>query len=335
MQGRRQVRGRSAGRRKVLAGILLTPIAAAIEAFAQASARVPIVGVIRASAFDPDDPSRPILQQAFREAGYEDGRTVKIDQRYAAGRLEAMPQIAASLVDQRVDIILTANEPALRAAKQATSTIPIVFMAWDYDPLASGLIESLRRPGGNVTGVSMLQVQLLEKRLEVLKEALPGTRRVLAFWDSFSRNQLAALPPAARSLGLELRPVEIGSITDLGNLLRATKRTGDAGMFLFSPVIYSNRAQVAAEALKAGLPSMFPEEWYVRPGGLLSYGPDIGEVMHRVAYMVDRILKGASPGALPVEQVSKFRMAVNLKTAKAIGVKIPESVLFRADEVIR
>jgi putative ABC transport system substrate-binding protein len=310
-------------------------MAAAIEVYAQASSRVPVIGLIRGSSFNPDDPSRPLLLQAFREVGYEDGRTVKINQRYAAGRVEVLPQIAATLVDEKVDVILTANEPALRAAKQATTSIPIVFMAWDYDALASGLIDSLNRPGGNVTGVSMLQPQLLEKRLELLKEAVPGTRRVLAFWDAFSRKQLEALAPAARALGLELRPVQIRDISGLGNVLRATKRSGDAGIFLFSPAVYANRAQVAAEALKVSLPAIFPEEWYVPPGGLLSYGPDIGEVMQRVAYMVDRILKGSSPGALPVEQVSKFRMAVNLKTAKAIGVRIPESVLLRADEVIR
>ncbi|MGH8677085.1 MAG: ABC transporter substrate-binding protein, partial [Burkholderiales bacterium] len=260
---------------------------------------------------------------------------IQLDSRYAEGRRERLPEIAAELVEEKVDVIITANEPALRAAKQATTTIPIVVLAMDYDPLASRLIDSLSRPGGNVTGVSLLQTQLLGKRLEILKEALPRTRRVIVFWDSFSRKQLKDLEPAARTLNVQLSPVEVPSNADFTALFRRAKEKADAGMFLFSPAFFLPRAKIAVEARRAGLPTMFQEPWYTAAGGLLSYGPDITEALRRVAYFVDRLLKGAKPSDLPVEQITKFHLAVNLKTAKALGVRIPESVLMRADEVIR
>ncbi len=230
---------------------------------------------------------------------------------------------------------MTPNEPGLRAAKQATNTIPIVFLAWDYDPLAAGLIESLSRPGGNVTGVSLLQTQLTGKRLELLKELIPTARRVMVFWDSFSRNQLGELEPAAHALNIEVRLVEVRDVRGFADLLRQERQGADAGMFLYSPTFFLPRASLAAEALKAKLPTVFQEPWFTTAGGLLSYGPDLTEAMRRVTYLIDRLLKGSKAAELPVEQISRFHLAINLKTARALGVRIPESMLVRADELIR
>jgi putative ABC transport system substrate-binding protein len=277
----------------------------------------------------------PPLLRAFRELGYEEGRNIRIDSRYAKGRKERIPQIAAELVADKVDIILTPNEPALRAAKQATATIPIVFLAWDYDPLAAGLVESLSHPGGNVTGVSLLQTQLMAKRLELLKETLPNARRVIVFWDSFSRRHLEEIQSTARTLNMELYPVEVRNPAAFGDLIREHRHRADAALVLYSAAFFLPRATIAAAALKAGLPTVFQEPWFTTAGGLLSYGPDLGEAMRRVAYLIDRLLKGSAPSALPVEQISKLHLAINLKTAEALRVRIPESVMFRADEVIR
>ncbi len=216
----------------------------------QQPARVPVIGMIRGSSFDPNDPSIPPFLQALHEFGYEDGQNIKIKSRYAEGHRERLPQIATEFVDEYVDVITTANEPALRAAKQATATIPIVFLAWDYDPVASGLIDSLSRPGGNATGVVLLQTELMGKRLELLKEALPGTHRVMVFWDSFSRKQLEELEPAARSLNIQLWPIEVRNPSEIGNTFRQGRQKADAGMFLYSPAFFVPRVRIADEARK-------------------------------------------------------------------------------------
>jgi putative ABC transport system substrate-binding protein len=277
----------------------------------------------------------PSFLQELRDLGYEDGRNIKIDSRYAEGRRERIAQIATEFVEEKVDVIMTPNEPGLRAAKQATDTIPIVFLAWDYDPLAAGLIQSLSRPGGNITGVSLLQTQLTGKRLELLKELMPNVRQVMVFWDSFSRNQLLELEPAAQALNIQVRLVEVRDVGRFSDLLRQERHGADAGMFLYSPRFFVPRASLAAEALKAKLPTVFQEPWFTTAGGLLSYGPSLGEAMRRVTYLIDRLLKRSKAGDLPVEQISKFHLALNLKTARALGVRIPESILVRADEVIR
>ena len=322
-------------RRNALLALSIAPLALWRAAGAREPGRIPVVGIVRGSAFDPNDPSRPPFMQGLRELGYEDGRNIKIESRYAEGHAERIPSIAAKFVEDKVDIIMTPNEPALRAAKAVTKTIPIVFLAWDYDPLAVGLIDSLSRPGANVTGVSLLQTQLMAKRLELLKETLPTTRRVLVFWDAFGRKQLEELEPAARALNIELRSVEIRNVTTFSELLGQYRPRADAAVFLYSPALFVPRANVAAAALQVGLPTVFQEPWFTTAGGLLSYGPDLSEAMRRVTYLIDRLLKGTPPAALPVEQIAKFHLAINLKTAKALGIRIPETVMVRADEVIQ
>src|SRR5262245_4990331 len=246
-------------RRAALQGCLLLPLALSKGALGRESGRMPIVGIVRGSAFDPNDPSMPPFLEGLRAVGYENGRNIKIDSRYAEGHRERIPLIAAQFVEEKVDVIMTPNEPALRAARQATSTIPIVFLAWDYDPLALGLIESLSRPGGNVTGVSLLQTQLTGKRLQLLKELIPAARRVIVFWDPFSRNQLDQLEPAAQTLNIQLRLVEVRNVEAFSELLRDVRPGADAGMFLYSPAFFVPRARLTAEVLKAKLTTVFQE----------------------------------------------------------------------------
>ena len=322
-------------RRLVVCSLLLAPYLLAVATGANAADRVPVVGVIRSSVYDPKDPSIPPARKALQELGYEEGHNIRLDIRYADGDREQIRQIAEKFVEEQVDVIVAPSEPALRAAKQATSSIPIVFMAWEYDPVAARVIDSLSRPGANVTGVSSVQGPLLGKRLELLKEALPATRRVAVFWDAYSRGQLVELQRPARALGIQIRALEVKSGADLSLMLRRAKKEADAGFFLFSPTFFSLREQIAAETRQVKLATAFQESWFAAAGGFLSYGPDINEATRRVVYLIDRLLKGSKVSDLPVEQVVKFHLVINLKTAEELGVAVPESVRLRADEVLR
>lgn len=332
---RRSMNDEMMTRRLTLRCLLIAPYLLGPAARVRSADRVPVVGAIRTSGYDPKDPSVPPILKALRELGYEDGRNLRLDVRYAEGDRARIPGIAEALVADRVDVIVAGSEPALRAAKQATSSIPIVFLAWEYDPVASGVIDSLSRPGSNVTGVSSLQAPLLGKRLELLKETLPATRRVGVFWDSFSRGQLIDVEGPALALDIQVRPIEVKSSSELSRALSRAKEETDAGLFLFSPMFFQLREKIASEAKRVKLPTAFQEAWFTAAGGLLSYGADINEAMRRVAYLIDRLLKGSRPSDLPVEQIAKLHLAVNLKTAEDLGVTIPQSVLLRADEIIR
>ena len=247
-----------------------------------------------------------------------------------------LPGLAEELVRLKVDAIVAGTEASVRAAKKATGTIPIVMVMYDYDPVASGLIDSISRPGGNITGIFPRHSDLVGKRLELLKEAVPRLSRVAVFWDAYSRRQLDELEPAARSLGVQLQLIELRAPYDFEMAFKAVKqKKAGAVMFLFSPVFYVQRARIAALALKNGLPTVFQNHEYVEDGGLLSYGPSRVDTFGRAPYFIDRLLKGAKPADLPIEQPTKFKLVVNLKTAKALGIKVPESILLRADEVIR
>jgi putative ABC transport system substrate-binding protein len=198
------------------------------------------------------------------------------------------------------------------------------------------LIDSLNRPGGNITGVFTRQSDLVAKRIELLKESLPDVSRIAVFWDSFGRGQLDELKPAARLLGVHLEPVQLQAPYDFKRAFNdAKKRRAGALMVLFSPVFNTEHARITALAIENRLPGIYQERYFVESGGMLSYGPDPGDAFGRAAYFIDRLLKGAKPADLPVEQVSKFKLVVNLKTAKTLGVTIPESIMVRADEVIR
>jgi putative ABC transport system substrate-binding protein len=309
--------------------------ATAPTAGAQQRGSVPILGVLRTSSFVANDPSTEALKRALREIGYVEGQNINLVGRFAEGQLDRLPQLAQDLVQLKVDVILAPNHAAVRAAKQATATIPIVMVLYDYDPVASGLIQSLSRPGGNVTGIFSLQPELGGKRLELLKETLPGLSRVAVFYDANSKRSLEQLEAAARSLGLHLQPIELQSPDQLPAAFKSARGKAGAAMILYSPMIYAERARIGALALKTGLPTMAQERDFVEAGALMSYAPDRDAVLSRAAYFIDRILKGVSPGSLPVEQASKFKLSINLKAAKGLKLTIPQSVLLRADEVIR
>jgi ABC-type uncharacterized transport system substrate-binding protein len=219
---------------------------------------------------------------------------------------------------------------------QATSTIPIVAILPDHDPVASGLIDSFNRPGGNITGLTVRSTLLAGKRLELLREILPGLSRVAVFWDPFVRTEVKELEIAAHSLGIQLQLVEVKAPYDFDAAFRAAKRQkAGAVMMLSSPQVYIRRVQLGALALKHKLPADAPFRDLTEAGGLMSYSTDVMDGFHRAAYFIDRLLKGAKPGDLPIEQTATIKFVVNLKTAKALGIRIPQSILVRANEVIR
>jgi putative ABC transport system substrate-binding protein len=296
--------------------------------------KVPVVGmpVSHAPANDPNfDP----LRAGLREYGYEDGRNLRLEIVTAKGQLDQLPGLAQDLVRQNVDVIIAPHEVSTHAAMKATTTIPIVMAGFGYDPVVLGLVDSFRRPGGNITGLYTLAPDLDAKRLESLKEAVPSASQVAVFWDpNFSQSALAEVQHAAQSLGIRVESVELRSGQDLEPAFKTAKRrNASAVMLLQSPIFYVHGARVASLALNARLPTAAAYEY--RAGALIAYGIDSSDNWKRTAYYVDRLLKGAKPSDLPIEQVSKFKLVVNLKTAKALGIAIPESILLRADEVIR
>jgi putative ABC transport system substrate-binding protein len=315
-------------------------------AAAQQSEKIPTVGVLMLAA-GPHDTVVEAFRGGLRELGYVEGRNIRIEHRSALGKIELLPQLAEELVGNGVQVIIAGAVAPARAAREATDTIPIVVAFHDYDPVAAGLIERFNRPGGNLTGVFGRQSDLAGKRIELLRELLPRVSRVAVLWDAssgdvsrgeVSRMQRDELEPLARAAGLELQLIEVGAPYDFQAAFKAAKaKKAQAVMVLFSPVFYSSpwRARLAQAALAARLPTIFQDSDNVKAGGLISYGSDVSDTWGRAAYFVDRVLKGAKPQDLPVERVSEFKLVVNLKTAKALGLTIPQSILLRADEVIR
>jgi putative ABC transport system substrate-binding protein len=327
-----------------LIAIALATVATAVAA--QQSGKVPTVGVLMLAS-GPHDTVVEAFRHGLRELGYVEGRNIRIEHRSALGNIELLPQLAEELVGLRVDVIVVGAVAPARAARQASNTVPIVVAFNDYDPVATGLVESFSRPGGNLTGVFARQSELAGKRIELLRELLPRMSRVAVLWDGsssegsrgeVSRIQREELEPAARSAGLNLQLIEVRAPYDFQAAFKAakTKKAG-AVMVLFSPVFWSSpwRARLAQAALAARLPTIFQDPDNVEAGGLISYGIDVAHTWGRAAYFVDRVLKGTKPQDLPVEQVSNFKLVINLKTAKALGLTIPESILLRADELIR
>jgi ABC-type uncharacterized transport system substrate-binding protein len=314
-------------------GLILPALPAGI--WAQESTVLPVVAFLLVSA-NPNDPAVEAFREGLHELGYIDGRNIKLEYRRAEGHVERLPRLAQELVELKVDVIVVGPQVAARAAREATSTIPIVIAMYDYDPMSFGLIESFSRPGGNITGIFARGSELIGKRLELLKETLPGVSRVGVFWDSFGQRQVKEIESAARSLGVRLTLVELRDAYDFQAAFQTAKKNRvGAVMPLASPVFYARRARIASLALENRMPTMFGSGDFTDTGALMSYGPDNKDTYGRVAYFIDRLLKGAKPGDLPVEQASKFKLIVNLKTAKALGITFPESILLRADEVIR
>jgi putative ABC transport system substrate-binding protein len=321
--------------RKVLS-VLAWALAWPAVVSAQQSERVPVVGMLITHP-PVTDPVVEALRTGLRQYGYEDGRNVRLEVRTALGQLDRVPAIAQELVNLRADAIVLANEPALRAVRQATNTIPIVMVGYTDDPVSVGWIESYRRPGGNVTGIFNVNSALTSKRLEILREMLPKVSRVAVLWDpAFGRRSVEELQRAADVLRVRLQSIEVRGPDGLEPAFKTAKRANaGAVMLAWSPVFYLQRARIAELALEAGLPTISDLDLVAEAGCLLSYGTDSFFPFERAAYFVDRILKGAKAADMPVEQISKLKLVVNLKNAKALGIPIPQSILLRADEVIR
>ena len=284
----------------------------------------------------PNDPIIERIRRELRSLGYVDGKTIRIEYRGAQGQVDRLPQLAQELVELRVDVIIVGSESIARVVKQATTIIPIVMVAFDFDPVAAGLVESLSRPGGNVTGVFPRTSDLVGKNLELFKELMPALSRMAVLYDAFAVRQLEVLKAAARTLGVQLQLVEVRPPYDYDAAFKeATRKKADAVMVLGSPHFYVARDQIAKLALRYKLPTISQADPLIRAGGLISYGPDQFAAFGRTAYFVDRVLRGASPAGLPIEQPTQYLLVVNLKTAKALGITIPQSILLRADEVIR
>ena len=319
----------------LVAGALL---AVAVFGEAQQPAKVPrIIGFLGVAS--PSNISARIdaLQRGLRELGYVEGKNIVIEYRWAEGNFDRLPDLAADLVRLKVELIVTGGPADTRAAKKATTTIPVI-MGFDNDPVGSGFVASLARPGGNITGLSTLSPELSGKRLELLKEVVPRLSRVAVFGTSIQPGNAQSLREtelAAEGLGVKVQYVDILDFKDIETAFRTAGGRADAVLVLQSPVFNPRRAQLADLAVKIRLPAVYPQPEYVESGGLMTYGPSMTDLFRRAATYVDKILKGAKPADLPVEQPKKFEFVVNLKAAKQVGVTIPQRVLARADRVIK
>jgi putative ABC transport system substrate-binding protein len=327
------------GERMIL-DLLLLLFVAALQVWpapgsAQSSKAIPVIGVLTVTA-GPSDPVATTFRDALEQFGYVDGQNIRIEHRNAGGRIDELPRLAQELVGLPADIIAVGAEPALSIVTKATTLIPIVIVSVDQDPVATGLVQSLSHPGGNVTGVFTLQSELAVKRLELLRETIPRIARVTLFWDPINRRGASEVEAVAQSMGLAVRSMKVGTPYDFDAAFRAAKREkADAVFVLFSPGFYIQRQRLANSALNARVPTMFAMEGHVEAGGLMFYGPTLENYWGRAAYYVDRILKGAKPSELPIEQVAHLNLAINLQTARALGIRFPESVLVRADQIFR
>jgi putative tryptophan/tyrosine transport system substrate-binding protein len=321
--------------------ILLTfMLASVVLAEAQQPKKVPRLGYVRVVG-DPSTPGPNVesFRRGLRDLGYVEGENIGIEFRYAEGNRERIPSLVAELVQLKVDVLVSGDDPTIRVAKQTTKTIPIV-MVINQDPVATGLVDSLARPGGNITGISRLTRELSGKRLELLTEVVPGIARVGILWDSSSEGPKISFKEyqaAARALKIQLQSLEVrGPDPDLdGAFQSAVKGRASALITIGNSLLNRHRKQIANYAIKHRLPSTYESSLWIEPGGLISYSSNDAESYRRAATYVDKILKGAKPADLPVEQPTKFELVINLKTAKQIGLTIPPNVLVRADKVIR
>jgi putative ABC transport system substrate-binding protein len=307
---------------------------------AQVVAKMPRIGMLT-FGFDPHS-GFEAFRQGLRDLGYVEGQSIALEYRFAGGKVERLPELAAALVSLQVDIVFTVGTAAVQAAQHATATIPIVFMGVD-DPVGQGLVASLARPGGHTTGLVFQDPALMGKRLELLKEAVPGVTRVAYLWhgsgpgNRFLRERYwRETERAARALGIQLHPVEVREPYPFDQAFATMVEAHvDALITHSSAVFFTRRTQIVDLAARMRLPGIFPEREFAEAGGLMAYGMDVLTHFRRAATYVDKILKGAKPADLPVERPMKFELVINLKTAQALGLTIPPTLLFQADEVIR
>ena len=319
----------------LLTTLLLTTVA---PAQAQQTKKVPRIGYLTTASLSAFATRTQAFRQGLRELGYIEGKNILIEYRYADGKPDRVPVLADELVRIKVDIIVTGGAPATLSAKDATRTIPIV-MASDADPVGSGIVASLARPGGNITGFSTLATEIGGKRLELLKEIVPKLSQLAVFGTSTypgNAQALKELEVAAGAFGVKLQYRDVLDPKEIDAAFQeATRARVGAILVLASPVFISQRTRITDLVIKNRVPAIYPNEEYVEDGGLMSYGANNADLFRRAAIYVDKILKGAKPAELPVEQPTKFEFVINLKAAKQIGLTIPPNVLARADRVIK
>jgi len=322
-------------KRQAFLGGGVAAFAMRLAAEGQQARKVPVIGYLiersGPTAFDE------AFRLGLRELGYSEGRNLVVEYRWADGKAERLPALAAELVRLKVDVIVTSGTPGGLAAKNATSTIPIV-LASGGDFVADGLVASFSRPGANITGLSVFARELSGKRLAILKEAIPGMTRVASAFNTLNpgtRSLVKETEAAATKLGLKVLPLDIHFPDGVERAFaEAVRLRASAVVIISDGATIVHRAQLGSAALQHHLPTIFANRMYLEGGGLMSYGPDIIEVWRHAATYVDRILKGANPADMPIEQPTKFELVINLKTAKALGLTIPPSLLLRADQVI-
>jgi putative ABC transport system substrate-binding protein len=321
-------------RRTFLATVAGGLLAAPLAAEAQQAGRMQRLGILvtaNASAYDP-------LVDELRKFGYITGRTLALEFRNAEGKADRFPTLAAELVRAGVDVIVVVGggEAPLRAALQATTTIPIVIVAINYDPVALGFVASLGHPGGSVTGLFLQQIELIAKQMELLKALLPKVTRLAILWEASEQYQFKAAEAASQTLGIRVQSLEVRNPPDEfpEAFAMAAKDRADALLVVTTAIFFRERARIAQLAMNRRLPTVFAQREFAEAGGLMSYGTNLPEMMRRGAIYVDKILKGATPGNLPIEQSTTFELVINVKTAKTLGLTIPQSLLQRADQVI-
>jgi putative ABC transport system substrate-binding protein len=317
--------------------------AVCLPAHAQQAKKIFSIGYLSTTDRAGDSFRAEGIRAALREIGYSEGQNIAIEYRYADNKLDRLPELAADLVRLKVDLILVAGgDTAILPAKNATNTIPLILTGSGSDPVKAGFIESLARPGGNVTGITSFSTDLGGKRLEIIKEAVPKVARIAVLYDPAApggtREVIEDLPVAARALKLTVQPWEVRSAVDLDKVFAASTKERPDGLYARSGgpgMRPANEKRIVEFALKRRLPSMYGNRRALDVGGFMYYGADVADTNRRVAYYVDKILKGAKPADLPVEQPTKFEFVINLQTAKQIGVNIPPDVLARATKIIR
>ena len=313
-------------------------LSAPLTAEGQSTSKVYRIGILGEKASDETEARLwQSFRRALRELGWIEGENILIENRWVEGNYARVPELAAGLVRLKVDVIVTRGSTYVQGVKKATSSIPIVF-TMHADPEGSGHVASLARPGGNITGLALLQTETYRKGLEIFVSAVPAAKRIAVLWNPDTPSHtpgLKALAESARTLRVQLQAVEARTAADLGSAFSAMARAQAQAVLVLNLGLYAaERERVAELATKYRLPTMFWVKDHVEAGGLMSYGPDVSDIVRRGAIYVDRILKGAKPADLPVEQATKFELVVNLKTAKALGLTIPQSLLLRADQII-
>jgi putative tryptophan/tyrosine transport system substrate-binding protein len=325
-------------RRAFIGALTVSPLAAPLVAEAQQAGKVHHIGMLETTSMVLNAANLEAFRQGLRELGYFEGRNYIIEYRSADGRRERFPDLAAELVRLKVDVILTRGTPAVMAAKSATGTIPVV-MAASGDPVLSGVVASLARPGGNVTGLSATVVEVSGKRLELLREVVPGVSRVAVLFNMSNPNdalQWKETEVAGSSLRVQLQLLDVRKPGDLGEAFDAAiKQRAGALVVGIDALTWANHRPIVDLAAKHRLPAIYAAREFVEAGGLIAYGVSYPHLYRRAASFVDKILKGAKPADLPVEQPTKFELVINLKTAKALGLTLQPSLLQRADEVIQ